>query len=82
MASIPQTMKALVKEKPGVSYVYKDVPVPQPGEGELLVKVSKNAVCGSDIVLYQWGEGMEIHVLCLWIKKIIYLENHIVVCTG
>ena len=50
-------MKALVKAKPGKSYEYKDVPVPQPGQGELLIKVNKVAICGSDITLYQWGEG-------------------------
>lgn len=49
-------MKALVKAKPGKSYEYKDVPVPQPGQGELLIKVNKVAICGSDITLYQWGE--------------------------
>ena len=57
MAAIPRSMKALVKEKPGKSYEYKDVPVPQPGQGELLIKVNKVAICGSDITLYQWGEG-------------------------
>ncbi len=58
MANLPQTMKALVKDKPGVSYEYKDVTVPRPGKGELLIKVNKVAVCGSDIMLYQWSEGM------------------------
>ena len=50
-------MKALVKESEGVSYVYKEVPVPVPQGDELLVKVKKVALCGSDIMLYQWGEG-------------------------
>ena len=50
-------MKALVKEGPGASYVYRDVPVPAPVGDELLVKVGKVALCGSDIALYQWGEG-------------------------
>ena len=63
---IPQTMKALVKEKPGISYEYKDVPVPRPGQGELLVKVKKVAICGSDIMLYQWGEGM---LVSFFVKK-------------
>ena len=70
MASLPQTMKALVKDKPGVSYEYKDVPVPQPGDGELLIKVNKVAVCGSDIMLYQWGEGTIDRLL---MKNILYI---------
>ena len=50
-------MKALVKESEGVSYAYKDVPVPAPQGDELLIKVNKVSLCGSDIMLYQWGEG-------------------------
>lgn len=50
-------MKALVKEREGVSYEFKDVAVPVPGRDELLVKVEKVALCGSDIALYQWNKG-------------------------
>lgn len=57
MATIPKSMKALVKETPSESYEYKVVPVPQPNLGELLVKVNKVAICGSDITLYKWGES-------------------------
>ena len=58
MADFPKCMKALVKEKPGQSYEYKDVPVPHPNEGELLVKVHKVALCGTDIQKYKWNEGL------------------------
>lgn len=51
-------MKALVKEREEVSYILKDVPVPTPGDDELLVKVGKVALCGSDISLYQWNHGI------------------------
>ena len=54
---VPERMKALVKEKEGPSYDYKDVPVPVPREGELLVRVEKVALCGSDIALHQWNNG-------------------------
>ena len=54
---IPKVMKALVKEEETASYYYKEVPVPLPEEGDLLVKVRKVALCGSDISLYQWNEG-------------------------
>ncbi len=52
-------MKALVKSEEGVSYEYKEVPVPAPVGDELLVKVRKVALCGSDISLYQWNTGEE-----------------------
>ena len=55
--AIPLRMKALVKEQEGVSYTYKDVDVPQPQGDELLVKVTKVALCGTDISKYKWNEG-------------------------
>lgn len=51
------SMKALVKTSPGISYHLQDVPIPKPGEGELLVKVKKVALCGTDIAKYKWNEG-------------------------
>ena len=57
MATIPKQMKALVKDKPEASYQYRDVPVPQPGDGELLVRVAKVALCGTDVQKYKWNEG-------------------------
>lgn len=50
-------MNVLIKEEEKVSYVYKDIPIPQAGKGELLVKVLKVSLCGSDIILYEWNEG-------------------------
>ena len=52
--SIPTTMKALVKTREGESYTYSVVPVPEPGEGEALLRVDCVAICGSDIALYRW----------------------------
>ena len=54
---LPSMMKALVKEEEGPSYQYKDVPVPSPGEGDLLVKVRKVSLCGSDINGYTWNDS-------------------------
>lgn len=51
---IPKTMKALVKQAEGPSYSYVDIPVPEPGDGEVLIKVDAVAICGSDIALYKW----------------------------
>ena len=51
-------MKALVKQNEGQSYDYVDVPIPKPKDGELLVRVNKVAICGSDIALYQWNAGL------------------------
>ena len=58
-------MNVLIKEEEKVSYVYKDIPIPQAGIGELLVKVLKVSLCGSDIILYEWNEGK----VNTWINK-------------
>ncbi len=52
-------MKALIKDKPGEGYTLKEVPVPTPKEGELLVKSHSVGICGSDIFLYKWMKGVE-----------------------
>lgn len=57
MANSNITQKVLIKEREKSSYEYKDFSIPQPKEGEVLVKVLKVSICGSDIALYHWNEG-------------------------
>ena len=57
--SLPRSTKRLVKERPGASYELKEVPIDPPQGDELLVKVGKVALCGTDISLYQWNHGEE-----------------------
>ncbi len=54
-------MTAVVKTKaaPGPSATeIKTVPVPVPGQAEVLIKVLATAVCGSDKHIYQWDPSM------------------------
>ena len=54
-------MKAVVKTTaaPGPQATQiKDVPVPKPGQAEVLIRVLATAVCGSDKHIYQWDESM------------------------
>ena len=39
------------------SYTYKEVPLAAPQGDELLVRVGKVALCGTDISLFQWNKG-------------------------
>ena len=57
MSTFPEIMKVLIKEEEKQSYIYKDIPVPQPSTGELLVRVLKVSMCGSDTILYEWNQG-------------------------
>src|SRR5262245_48965335 len=48
------TMKAIVKTKAGPGAEVRDVPVPTCGPGELLLKVKRAGVCGTDLHIYEW----------------------------
>lgn len=49
-------MKALIKRDALSSYELVDLPIPKPKEDEILIKVEKVSICGSDIPLYKWDE--------------------------
>jgi threonine 3-dehydrogenase len=47
-------MKALVKAKPEAGLWMEYVPVPEPGPDEVLIKVKKSAICGTDVHIWKW----------------------------
>ena len=49
-------MKALVKEKAGPGFVLKDVPVPQIRDDEVLIRVHRAGVCGTDVHIWEWDD--------------------------
>lgn len=51
-----RTMQALVKReaKPGIWM--EQVPVPSPGTNEVLIKLEKTAICGTDLHIYKWDD--------------------------
>jgi threonine 3-dehydrogenase len=49
-----ETMMAVVKTRREPGYDYMRVPRPQPRAMEVLLRVQKAAICGTDILLYQW----------------------------
>ncbi len=49
-------MKALVKAKPEQGIWMQDVPEPEYGHNDLLIKIRKTAICGTDIHIYNWDE--------------------------
>ena len=44
-----QMMDALVKPAAGPGLELRQVPVPTPGPGEVLIKLRKTALCGRDV---------------------------------
>jgi threonine 3-dehydrogenase len=56
---IPSTMRALVKASPVAGAELRDVPVPVPGDGELLIRVEAASLCGTDLHIYRWDDWAE-----------------------
>src|SRR5579875_3267667 len=50
------TMQALVKARPEPGLWLEQAPKPAPGPDEVLVKVRKTGICGTDIHIYNWDE--------------------------
>jgi threonine 3-dehydrogenase len=49
-----KTMKAIVKKKAEVGLWLDDVPVPEVGINDVLVKILKTAICGTDVHIWNW----------------------------
>jgi len=49
-------MKALVKKKAEKGIWMEDVPIPEIGPNEVLIKISKTAICGTDLHIYLWDD--------------------------
>jgi threonine 3-dehydrogenase len=55
-------MKALVKAKAEVGIWMQDVPEPDYGPNDLLIKLRKTAICGTDVHIYKWDDWAQANV--------------------
>jgi threonine 3-dehydrogenase len=49
-------MKALVKLRPEKGIWMEDVPKPSVGVNDVLIKIKKTAICGTDLHIYKWDD--------------------------
>jgi threonine 3-dehydrogenase len=49
-------MKALIKQKAEKGIWMVDKPMPKIGPNDVLIKISKTAICGTDLHIYKWDE--------------------------
>lgn len=49
-------MKALVKTGPGEGLALQDRPMPQIGPSDVLIRVRKTGICGTDVHIWNWDE--------------------------
>ena len=51
-----QTMRALVKREARQGIWLENVTIPRTGTNEVLIKVEKTSICGTDVHIYNWDE--------------------------
>jgi threonine 3-dehydrogenase len=61
-------MKALVKAKPEQGLWLQDVDIPATGQNDVLIKIKKTAICGTDVHIYNWDK---------WSRETIPVPMHV-----
>jgi threonine 3-dehydrogenase len=61
-------MKALVKKQATPGLWLQDVPIPKIGIDEVLIKIHRTAICGTDVHIYKWDD---------WAAKTIPVPMHV-----
>lgn len=61
-------MKVLRKTRKEKGLWLEDVPIPKPGRTDVLIKITKTAICGTDLHIYDWDD---------WASKTIPVPMHI-----
>ena len=51
-----ETMKTLSKLKTEPGIWMEEKPLPEVGHNDILIRISKTAICGTDIHIYNWDE--------------------------
>ncbi len=55
-------MDAIIKPSADVGLKLTRVPVPVPKAGEVLIKIHKTAICGTDLHIYDWNDWSKEHI--------------------
>ena len=51
-----KNMKAIIKKKAEPGLWLDDVPIPEVGINDVLIKIHKTSICGTDVHIYDWNE--------------------------
>ena len=49
-------MRAIAKIQPGPGLALVEVPVPEPGINDVLIRIKKTSICGTDVHIYKWDD--------------------------
>jgi threonine 3-dehydrogenase len=50
------TMKVIIKKERAKGLTLSEAPIPEFGPDEVLIKIKKTAICGTDVHIYNWDE--------------------------
>lgn len=56
------TMLAVLKQEEAPGVIIKNIPIPKPQNGELLIKVKLASICGTDVNIYDWTPWAKSHI--------------------
>jgi threonine 3-dehydrogenase len=60
---IPTTMRALVKARPEVGLRMQEVSVPEIGPNDVLIRIVKSSICGTDVHIWNWDHWAQQHIV-------------------
>jgi threonine 3-dehydrogenase len=63
-----KTMRALVKAEPAEGLWLQEVPVPEVGVNDVLIRILKTSICGTDVHIWNWDA---------WAQKTIPVGMHV-----
>ena len=55
-------MRALVKARPEVGLWMQEVPVPEIGPNDVLIRIVKSSICGTDVHIWNWDHWAQQHI--------------------
>ncbi len=85
--SIPNTMKALVKAHPKEGLWLQEIPVPGISHNEVLIKILKTAICGTDVHIYNWDTWSQknvpvpMHIGHEFVGRVVAVGSHVKDCS-
>jgi threonine 3-dehydrogenase len=53
---MPAKMRAIVKPTAGPGLIMTEAPVPKPGVNDVLIKIKKTSICGTDVHINKWDK--------------------------
>ena len=70
-----KTMKALMKKERAPGLTLTEVEIPEIGPNDVLIKITKTAICGTDLHIYNWDEWSQKLFQCQWLLVTNMLES-------